>query len=226
MSTDDIKLKVGALAANLVQNHMIVGLGTGTTTYYFIKRLAERCREGLVIQAVASSLKSEALAPKEGIPMIDIETITSIDLTIDGADEIDKEKQMIKGGGGALLREKIVASMSKEMIVIVDESKLCDRLGNVKLPVEIVPFAHHYTQFHLEKIGFSGTWRTTSDGKFFMTDNGNLILDINLSSDVCNPKRDHEMLIRVPGVVETGFFFDLAGRVIIGYQDGRVQIKE
>jgi len=140
---------------------------------------------------------------------------------------MQKEGQPVsKGGGGALLREKILATMSKELIVIIDESKLCDRLGKVKLPVEIVPFAHHFIQTHLEKMGFHGNLRKTQDGKFFITDNGNLILDINLDPDVCNAKRDHEKLIHVPGVVETGFFFDLAGRVIIGYQDGRVQIKE
>lgn len=225
MSTDDIKQKVGTLAANLVQNHMIVGLGTGSTASYFIKRLGERRKEGLEIQAVATSIKSEALARKEGIPLIDIESITAIDLTIDGADEIDKNKQMIKGAGGALLREKIIATMSKELIIVVDESKLSERLGRAKLPVEIVPFAHHFIQSRLEKMGFHGTLRTAQDGKLFITDNGNLILDINLDRHV-NPRKEHEALIHVPGVVETGFFFDLAGRVIVGYRDGRVQIKE
>jgi ribose 5-phosphate isomerase A len=226
MSIDDIKCKIGTLAGDLVQNGMTVGLGTGTTAFYFIKRLMERCQEGLEIQAVASSTASLKQAHDGGIPMIDIENVASIDLTVDSADEIDRQKQMIKGGGGALLREKIVATMSKEMIVIVDETKLSEKLGRSKLPVEIVPFAHHYTKSSLEKLGYSGEFRRTAQGLLFMTDNGNLILDLKLDPASTNPREDHVRIREIPGVVETGFFFDLAQRVIIGYKDGKVQIRD
>ena len=145
MEQEKIKQAVGHKAADLIQDGMLVGLGTGSTVFYFIEKLIERVKDGLHIRAVSSSLRSAELASKGGIPLIDINTLSHLDITVDGADEIDHEKRMIKGGGGALLREKIVASMSKEMIVVVDESKLSAKLGRCKLPVEVIPFAHEVT---------------------------------------------------------------------------------
>jgi ribose 5-phosphate isomerase A len=219
------KKAAGEKAAALIQNGMVVGLGTGTTAAYFIQSLIHKCHQGLEIQAVASSDQSFKLAKAGNIPLIDINTIEAIDLTVDGADEIDPQKQMIKGGGGALLREKIVACMSREMVVIVDETKVVDRLGKCKLPVEIIPFGHPATIRKLNHLGYRGALRQTAEKKLFVTDNGNYIYDIHLNPQKCRPIEDHEMIIQIPGVVETGFFFNIAGRVIVGFLDGQAVIQ-
>jgi len=225
MSLEIAKKVAGEKAADLVQNGMVVGLGTGTTATYFIHSLIQRCHQGLEIRAVASSHRSFELAKAGGIPLIDINTIHTIDLTVDGADEIDPQKRMIKGGGGALLREKIVAYMSREMIVIVDETKIVNRLGKCKLPVEIIPFGHIATIYKLKQFGYHGELRSLPNHDPYVTDNGNFIYDIQLDPIPSNPLEDHERILQIPGVVETGFFFNLAGRVIIGFLDGQVVIQ-
>jgi ribose 5-phosphate isomerase A len=225
MSSEAIKKAVGYKAAELVHNGMRVGLGTGTTAFFFIERLIQRCKEGLKISAVASSERSLQQASQGHIPMLAIEEVTSLDLTVDGADEIDPQKRMIKGGGGALVREKIVAAMSKEMVVIVDEKKCVHALGKCKLPVEIIPFAHNATFHHIAKAGYRGEFRKKSDGSPYITDNSNLIFDIHFDKLRESPEEDHETLIHIPGVVDTGFFFNLAGRVVVGFADGQVVVK-
>lgn len=225
MEQEKIKQAVGHRAAELIQDGMLVGLGTGSTVYYFIEKLIERIKDGLRIHAVSSSLRSADLASKGGIPLIDINTLSHLDITVDGADEIDHEKRMIKGGGGALLREKILASMSKEMIVVVDESKISPQLGRCKLPVEVVSFAHEVTRKKIEKLGYKGSFRKSQDGSLYVTDNGNHIIDISFNSLLFHPEQDHENIKKIPGVVETGFFFHLAGRVIVGFKDGQIVIK-
>lgn len=224
MTVDEIKKAIGAKAADLIQDGMLVGLGTGSTAFHFIETLIARCREGLKIHAVASSEQSYAQAKAGGIPMMDIQKVTVLDITVDGADEIDPLKRMIKGKGGALVREKIVASMSREMVVIVDESKLVPQLKG-SLPVEIIPFATQATLHKLEKIGYKGKWRHKKDNSLYITDNGNYIFDIDFSSPIKNPEEHHELIRRVPGVVDTGFFFNLAGRVIVGFPDGQIVIR-
>jgi ribose 5-phosphate isomerase A len=217
--------KAAALAAlELIENGMVVGLGTGTTTRYFIDNLILRVKNGLKIQTVASSKASEQLARANGIPLLDMAQVESIDLMVDGADEIDKTKKMIKGGGGALVREKILASLSKEMVVIIDDSKKVDCLGKAKLPVEIIPFGALATERHLETLGYSGAWRKLPSGGHFVTDNHNYILDLHFDTLRTHPKKDHEAIKRVAGVVDTGFFFDLAGRVIIGRRTGETTL--
>ncbi len=224
-SIETSKKNVGYLAAELIQEGMTVGLGTGSTAFYFIERLGQRVKEGLHIQAVSSSLHSLELAQKLGIPLVDINKVPFVDITVDGADEIDKEKRMIKGGGGALLREKIVASMSKEMIVIIDESKLSEHLGKRKVPVEVVPFACQSTLHKIEKLGLKASFRLDQKGNVYLTDNGNYIVDISLASPLSNPEHLHTSLKQIAGVVETGLFFHLAGRVIVGFTDGQVVIR-
>ncbi len=226
MSRDAIKKAVGEKAAEFVKEGMRVGLGTGSTTAYFIKALSERCRAGLKIQAIASSQESLLLAEQGGIPLCDSSAVTELDLVVDGADEIDPQKRLIKGGGGALVREKIVACMSREMIVIVDESKLTPMLGKAKLPVEIIPFAKEATLNHIRKVGHPAELRRDKKGELFISDNGNLLVDIHLSKPCENPEEIHERLLHIPGVVDTGFFFNLAGRVIIGFADGQVIVRE
>ena len=222
MSVDSVKKAVGAAAAELIEGGMVVGLGTGSTAACFIKSLGERCRQGLSIKAVASSKQSWDLAKRSGIPLLDIDTISTLDITVDGADEIDSQKRMIKGGGGAFVREKIVASMSRELVVIVDEGKLVSRLGKRKLPVEILPFSYNATVHHLAKLGYQGAWRKNANGAHYFTDNENLIFDIQFPQPSAHPEKEHELIRRIPGVVDTGFFFNLAGRVIIGFLDGQI----
>jgi ribose 5-phosphate isomerase A len=225
--TETMKKNAGYLAATFVQNGMTIGLGTGSTAKYFIEKIAERIqKEHLKLQAVASSVRSLEQAKIAGIPIIDINTVTSIDLTVDGADEIDGKKRMIKGGGGALLREKILASMSKEMVVIVDENKVVPLLGHHKLPVEIATFAHLVTLHHIKKLGFDATIRCDKDSsKYYITDNGNYLIDIQFPSPLQQPEKEHALIQEIPGVVETGFFFHLAGRVVIAFNDGQVIVK-
>lgn len=204
---------------------MIVGLGTGTTARYFIEKLVERHKKGLRIQVVASSEGSLEQARQGGLPILDLEKIDHIDITVDGADEIDPQKRMIKGGGGALLREKILAASSKEMVVVIGRNKWVDALGKFPLPVEIAPFANHLTIKKIENAGFHGTLRLTKEGKLYWTDNGNLIYDIQLSYPCSKPEAVDATLRGIPGVITTGFFFNLAGRVIIGLPNGQVEIK-
>ncbi len=225
MSIDAIKKAVGYKAAELVDDGMLIGLGTGSTAFFFIEKLIQRCQQGLKIHAIASSAQSLDQARKGKIPLLDIHAVTSLDLTIDGADEIDPQKRMIKGGGGALVREKIIASISKEMIVIVDESKCVDKLGNCKLPIEVISFASHATLRRIEKLGYRCDFRKQGKNSLFVTDNGNHIIDIHFHEPRNNPEEDDEALMHIPGVVDTGFFFHLAGRVIVGFFDGQIVIK-
>ena len=213
------KRAAGYAAAELVKDGMIVGIGTGSTVFFFIEKLIEKVGDGLIIKCVSSSNRSTEQAEEGGIAIVDAGEITEIDLTVDGADEIDPEGRMIKGGGGALLREKILASSSKEMVVIVDESKCVEKLGKFKLPVEIVPFAVESTIHRINKHGYLGTIREEK------TDNGNYIYDIHFESLRNDPEADHWKLIDIPGVVETGFFFNLAKKLIVGKTDGNIEEK-
>lgn len=218
------KEAAGRMAADLIKDGMLVGLGTGSTAAYFIDSLIERCRNGLKISAVATSERSEQQAREGGIPILDINSLTSLDIVVDGADEIDKQKCMIKGGGGALLREKIVANMAREMIVVVDDHKVVDKLGTFPLPVEIVAFAHEVTLNKIQTLGYSGVFRRQSNGNLYLTDNGNYIADIIFKQLPLSPEKDNDKIRSIPGVVETGFFFKLAGRVLVGHANGSVDI--
>ncbi len=224
MSNEVAKKAAAEEAITLIHDGMKVGLGTGTTTHFFIEKLIERCREGLRIKVIASSDRSRRQAEQGGIPLLDSQTIHTLDLYIDSADEIDPQKRMIKGGGGALLREKIVASMSREMVVIIDESKLSAQLGNHPLPIEVIPFAIGSTLHKLDLLGYQGSLRQGPDHSPFITENHNFIYDIQLDPNRSHPELDHQQILSIPGVVETGFFFNMAGRIVIGYNDGRVVI--
>lgn len=223
MKFEYAKRAAAKAAVALVKEGMTIGLGSGTTAHYFIENLTQKIKNGLQIRALASSLESEALARKGGIPLLDAGKTHLLDLTVDGADEIDHSKRMIKGAGGALVREKIMASMSREMVVIVDESKQVEKLGKALLPVEIVPYGCEATRLHLEKSGYKGLWRQKQHGGLYITDNGNQILDIHFEKLREHPEKDDEKIRAIPGVVDTGFFFHLAGRVMIGYLNGEVR---
>ncbi|MBE9913828.1 ribose-5-phosphate isomerase RpiA [Paenibacillus donghaensis] len=220
----NLKQLAAEKAVEYVKDGMRIGLGTGSTAYWAIRKIGERVREGLEIQAVATSKASEKLAQEHGIPLIPFAKLDGLDLTIDGADELDSELHLIKGGGGALLREKIVAFHSKEMIVIADESKLVDKLGSFPLPVEIIPFANEWTLASLDEISANPMLRTEED-HIFVTDNGNYIADCRFGS-IDNPAELHRKLLAMPGVVDNGLFIGLTARAIIGRKDGTVTVLE
>jgi len=214
--------KVAAEAAvEFVQDGMIVGLGTGSTAYYAIHKIAERVKEGLQIRTVASSKQSEDLALELGIPVVPLSDITEIDVAIDGADEVDANWHLTKGGGGALLREKILAAHSRQFIVIADDSKQVEQLGKFPLPVEIVQFASNLTLLKLKALGCEPVIRTVN-GEPFVSDNGNYIVDCAFGF-ITDPVALEQQLNAIAGVVENGLFTGLASKVIIGHADGTVR---
>jgi len=220
------KKAAGEAAAKFVKDGMLVGLGTGSTAFYVIQALGRRCKqEGLKIQAVATSIESERLAREEGILLLETDKIEMLDMTIDGADEVDPKNNMIKGRGGALLREKILAQSSKEMIVIVDSSKVVEQLGGCPVPVEIASYAYRTTLKRLLDKGFKGKIRLKADGNFYITDNKNYIIDIKVEKPISDPIKMHEQLQLIAGVLETGLFFNVAKRVVIGDEKGNVEIR-
>jgi ribose 5-phosphate isomerase A len=207
-------------ATEYIRDGMIIGLGTGSTAYWAIQDIGKKVKNGLRIQAVATSIQSEHLARGLGIPLVDISITDRIDVAIDGADEVDDEWNAIKGGGGALLREKIVASHSKELIVIVDESKRVNSLGAFALPVEVVIYGHEVTQKRLRALGCLPQLRL-ADNRPFVTDNGNYVIDCDFGR-IEQPGELADQINRLPGVVDHGLFIQMATKVIVGYHDGTV----
>lgn len=208
-------------AVEYIRDGMTVGLGSGSTAFYAIQKIGERVREGLRIKAVATSVKSENIARGLDIPVYQASEIESIDIAIDGADEVDPHNNLIKGGGGSLLREKIIAFASKKFHVIVDESKLTKKLGTFPLPVEIVPFAAVLTLKHLKALGGDVSLRKVKE-EVFITDNGNLIADCRFG-DITDPAKLDARIKTIPGVVETGLFINrMVSSVIVGHKTGEV----
>lgn len=216
-NTDHEKSLAAKAAVQLVKNNQVIGLGTGSTAAFAVYEIAQMVQNGLQVQAVATSEHTAALATSLGIPIIDINTVDQIDITIDGADEFTKELQLMKGGGGALLREKIVASLSTQVVIIADSSKLVDRLGKFTLPIEIIPFASNYVLHQLKKIQGTGNIRTSA-GKTFITDSGNYIMDTDFGL-IENPQQLADTLNSIVGIVEHGLFINLATSVIMGSGD-------
>ncbi|OMF38402.1 ribose 5-phosphate isomerase A [Paenibacillus sp. FSL H8-0548] len=208
-------------AVEFVKDGMIVGLGTGSTAYWAIQKIGKRVKEGLSVRAIATSTQSEELARELGISLLSPAEIDLIDVTIDGADEVDCNWNLTKGGGGALLREKIVASASKQLIIIVDESKIVDQLGKFPLPVEVIPFGYEMTIKKLQKLGAETVQRVSGDHAY-RTDNGNFIVDCHFGT-IEKPVELHQTLNLIAGVVDNGLFIDMATQVIVGYMDGSVR---
>ncbi len=210
-------------AVAYVQPGMIVGLGTGTTAYWAIEGIGKRVKEeGLQIKAIATSKRSEEQAISLGITMLSFAEIDAIDITIDGADEADEQLNLIKGGGGALLREKIVASNSKRLIIIADESKLVKRLGKFPLPVEVTIFGWEKTIKKLQALDCIPELRSENDHPY-ITDNGNYIIDCAFH-EIAEPAALHDKINAITGVVENGLFINLATMLIAGYADGNTRI--
>lgn len=225
---DQAKEAAGRKAAEFVTSGMKVGLGTGSTVYFTLVRLAERIRdEGLSIQGVATSRDTEEKSAELGIPTLSLTEAGRLDLTIDGADEIDGNFQMIKGGGGALLREKIVAEASDREVIIVDETKVVDRLGlGFLLPVEVVPFARPSVYRALVELGAAPTLRLAAANSSYVTDNSNEILDCRFADGIADPHAVDRRIKLITGVVETGLFCDLAHVMVIGKPDGSTEVRE
>jgi ribose 5-phosphate isomerase A len=213
---DALKLKAAEAAVAMVRPGMLVGLGTGSTTRHAITLLGGRLREGLRFTGVPTSVESEKLAGELGIPLIDSPTATPIDLTIDGADEVgEADLSLIKGMGGALLREKIVAVTSRRLVIIVDETKLSPRLsGRVAVPVEVVEFGWESTSARLAALGCEPSLRRNPDGKAFRTDGGNLILHCKFDR-LPDPAAIERAVSMIVGVVEVGLFIGLATTVLV-----------
>ena len=215
----NLKEQVGIKAAEFVKDGMIVGLGTGSTAYYFVAELGRRIKEeGLKITAVTTSSVTYEQAEGLGIPLKAIDDVEVVDLTVDGADEVDPALNGIKGGGGALLMEKIVATNSKDCIWIVDESKQVETLGAFKLPVEVVQYGAENLFRHFEKKGYSPAYRE-KDGQRFVTDQGNFIIDLDLKV-IPDAESLAEELDRTVGVVDHGLFLGMVSKVIVGTPEG------
>ena len=210
-------------AISFIKSGMTVGLGTGSTAYWAIEMIGEKVKKNeLQIKAIATSKRSEEQARSLNIPIVSFAQIDQIDITIDGADETDEQLNLIKGGGGALLREKIVASNSKELIIIVDESKLVKHLGRFPLPVETVVFGWEKVFQKLKALGCVPKLRMENDHPY-ITDNSNYIIDCAFG-EIINPAALHEKLNAMVGVVENGLFINLAYKVIAGFENGKVKI--
>jgi len=204
----------------LIGSGSVVGLGSGSTAAYAVRFLAERVRDGLKIVGVPTSQQTKHLAEQLGIPLATLEEHPQIDIDIDGADEIDPQLNLIKGGGGAFLREKIIASVSRRFIVIADSAKQVQRLGKFPLPVEVVPFAQSLIKPQIEALGAKVTLRSYAYGNPYVTDEGHHILDCNFG-EIADPPALAEKLCHIPGVIEHGLFIGMAELALIG-QDGKV----
>ena len=229
---DMAKFIAAKQAAELVESGMKVGLGTGSTAAWLVQCLGEMVREeGLKIKGVPTSERTAKLAREVGIEVVTLDEALWLDLTIDGADEFDDELNLIKGGGGAHLREKIVATASERMVVIADASKKVDTLGAFPLPVEVVPFGLSITKGLIEEtligldvMGRDVVLRMAGD-KPFVTDEGNYIFDLHLKR-IGDARKTSLILNQIPGVVENGLFIDICDIVIVGHGDGKVTVRD
>jgi ribose 5-phosphate isomerase A len=229
-TADQYKRQAAERAIALVEDGMTLGLGTGSTAAHFVELLGRRVKVGLRVVGVPTSEATRAQAERLGIPLTDLDRQPSLDLTVDGADEIDPQLRLIKGGGGALLHEKIVAMASARVVVIADHSKRVATLGAFPLPVEIVGFGARATRNLVEALaaeaGCSGAiaLRMTSEGRPFVTDSGHVILDCAFGR-IADPEALAAALRFVPGVVESGLFLDIADAAIVAGPDGVVVLE-
>lgn len=229
---DKAKFVAAKKAAEYVEDGMRVGLGTGSTAAWLVRCLGEMVREdGLKIKGVPTSTRTAQLAQEVGISVVSLDEARWLDVTIDGADEFDANLNLIKGGGGALLQEKIVATASDQMIVIADVGKEVETLGAFPLPVEVIPFGWQTTQALIEEtlvsmdvLGRNSTLRMNGDSPF-VTDEGNHILDLHLNR-IGDARQLALVLNQMPGVVENGLFIDICDAVVVGYGDGRVEVRD
>ena len=220
---EELKRKAGERAAEYVKDGMVLGLGTGSTTYHALVAISRLVKQGYGLRGVPTSIATERLAWELGIPLVDINEVDGIDLTIDGADEVDPRKRLIKGMGGALLREKIVASASREEIIVVDGGKVVQKLGTRSLlPVEVIPFGHAMTARRLDELGCTPHLRGGDTP--YITDNNHLIYDCAFNG-IEDPEALEAAINAIPGVVENGLFIGMASKVIIASDRG-IEIRD
>ena len=209
-----------------VKDGMTVGLGTGSTAYFVILKVAELVKKGYNLKCVATSNATERLALENGITIVSLNEVDHIDVTIDGADEVDPSMNLIKGLGGALLHEKVVAAASVEEIIVVDESKLVEKIGTrVSLPVEVLSFGHEHTAYGLKRQGCEPFLRMKGNEPY-MTEGGNLIYDCKFEKGIDYLAFTESALDRIPGVVECGLFINMVRAVVIAHSNGTVEIRE
>ncbi|HTS38519.1 MAG TPA: ribose-5-phosphate isomerase RpiA [Candidatus Solibacter sp.] len=224
MANDQEKEAAARASLEFIADGQVVGLGTGSTAAYFIKLLAERVKEGLKIRGIPTSVRSGELAASLGIPLTTLDECLEIDVTVDGADEVDPQLRLIKGGGGAMLREKIVASATKKMIVVADATKQVQTLGKFPLPVEVIKFAQALVAKRITALGASVEVRANSDGTPYLTDENNHILDCRFGQI-----RDADLLARelseMPGVVEHGLFIGMASIALFAHGSEIVELR-
>ena len=220
-----MKKLAGEKAIKFVEDGMILGLGTGSTFKYTLKKLAELVKNGLEIKGIPTSIHTKRLAKEFNIPLTTIKENPEINLTIDGADEVDSELNLIKGGGGALMREKIVAHHSKKEIIVIDETKVVKKLGiGFPVPVEVTKFGWKATKKSLEELGCTIELRTIMD-EVYITDNSNYILDCDFGK-IDEPETLEKEINSIPGVIENGLFIDLVDEVIVGSKQGIITLEE
>ena len=226
MEREELKKQAGEEAVKHVEDGMIVGLGTGSTVEYTLRKLGQLVRDGLKIQGIPTSVHTKRIAKEENIPLTNLEEHPEIDVTIDGADEVDSRLNLIKGGGGALTREKIIAFHSKKLIIVVDDSKIVKMLGiDFPLPVEVIKFSWESTKKVLEEFGCTAKRRIVMGDEPFITDNGNYILDCEFER-IDEPETLEKEINLIPGVVENGLFIDLANEVIVGGKQGLLTLDK
>jgi len=220
LEKEELKRLAGEKAVEQVEDNMVIGLGTGSTIEYSLKKLGELVKSGLKIKGIPTSVHTQRIAKEYNIPLTTLEENPVIDLTIDGADEVDSELNLIKGGGGALTREKIIAFNSKKVIIVIDDSKIVKALGiDFALPVEVLRFGWTSTKKALEEFSCNVELRKVMGDEPFITDNSNYILDCDFDR-IDNPEQLEKDINNIPGVVENGLFVGLADEVIVGGKQG------
>jgi len=212
---------VAIKSVNYIEDGMIVGLGSGSTVNQMLYALGQRINEGLKVKCIPASKKTERLAKDLNIPLTDFSKVSKIDLTIDGADEVDGDLNLIKGGGGSLVREKVVAIASDKVIIIVDHTKEVQKLGQIPIPIEIIPFGWRMTSRYLEELGADVTLRKVA-GKRFVSDNGNYIVDCKFD-DILAVNELNKVIKQTVGVVETGLFIEVVSK-LLSAKNGQVKI--
>jgi len=220
LEKEELKKLAGEKAVDYIDDEMIVGLGTGSTVEYTLKKLGKLVRSGLKIKGIPTSVHTKRMAVKQEIPLTTLEENPVIDITIDGADEVDSDLNLIKGGGGALAREKIIAFNSKRVIIVIDDSKIVKALGiDFPLPVEVLKFGWTSTQKTLEELGCNVDLRKIMGNEPYITDNSNYILDCEFER-IEDPEQLEIDINNIPGVVENGLFIGLVDEVIVGGKQG------
>ncbi len=212
---EEMKKKAGEKAVEYIEDGMTLGLGSGSTVYWTIKKIGNLVQQGMNVKGIPTSLRTQRWAKEFGIPLTNFSDVELLDVTIDGADEFTSQLDLLKGGGGSLVREKMVAEASSKVIIVVDKAKKVETLGKRPVPVEVIPFGWERTAKKIRRIHGIPQLRKISESDIFISDNGNYIFDCEFNS-ITNPEYLHKQLKSMCGVVETGLFINMADIILIG----------